>query len=143
MPGIGSTPLGATPLGTALTAPNAIPRVRSRMRIVERDGNFRQDETGAFATEDATTHRVRLAVITVLKSAAADETLGVTWPKKMGTRFAAELQNGISVALTRLVTERAIKLNSVTAERLGNGRSVTLVEFDNLRTGERDQRVTV
>ena len=142
MPGLASTALVTTPLASGPTAPGLVPSPDSRMRRVNRDGNFDQNEDGTFVTEDGVAHRVRLAVATVIGSAGADTGLGMQQIRKIGTRFDAELSANINRALLALVTENTIRITSINSERLGVEGYLAHVDYVNLRTGE-ENRVTL
>ena len=142
MPGLVTSPLVATPLASGPTVLGVTPAPTSRMRRVNRDGNFDQNEDGTFVTEDAVAHRVRLAVATVVGSAGASVGLGMVPVRKIGTRFNAELSASINRALLALVNDGTIQVVSTTVERLGVEGYLAHVDYRNLRTGE-ENRVTL
>lgn len=114
MIGFGAQPIGTT---SGLGQPPGIEPLPSFMpgaRYLDTTGNPVIDPVnGGFLKADDVCMRVYLALRTTLGSSGADKDLGAKWPKKMGTRFEAEIRDVVYTALGRLIRAKTISLKSV------------------------------
>jgi hypothetical protein len=98
--------------------------------------------TGHQRQMGAVLQRVLLALKTVKGSSSALPLLGVQLPRKMGTRFNAEVDAAVRDALRQLTdVERIIRIEAIEVER-SMGRAAITVRYRNLLTGETEKAST-
>lgn len=141
MSGLGSQLLGSSPAGAGSGASvPMLPSTSPGARYIGTDGKPVIDaENGGFMKADPVAMRVYFALKTTLKSAAANEGLGVEWPRKIDSRFESYLTNAINVALADLVKSKTIKIERVLVQYPQPERYYALVEYRNLVTQKRQQ----
>ena len=144
MPGLGFQPLGTTPLGVGYTpAIETLPSTAEGVRFIDSNGSPVVDEVnGGYLKADPVAMRVYFALRTTLESAAADPSLGVTWPKKIDARFDAHLTNSIRVGLSKLVKLNVIKIESISVVYPQPERYYVTVEYRNTLT-QKIQQVSI
>lgn len=100
--------------------------------------------TGQLKQMSKNMQRVLLALSTLKTSATAVPRFGVVLPRKMGTSFEKELEQSTRLALIHLTDfEEAIHIDAIIVERGRNSRAQATVIYEDLETGEKDQRVTI
>lgn len=88
--------------------------------------------------------RVLLALSTLKASSTAVPGFGVVFPRKMGTAFEKTTEQAIRLALIHLTdVEQAILIQAIIVERGRNSRAQATIVYEDLETGEKDQRVTI
>lgn len=137
--------LGAFGLGTPAEAPD-VPtgEVGSRyINPISKDYEV-DGVTGQLKQMPKNMQRVLLALATLRSSATAVPRFGLVLPRKMGTSFEKELELAIRLALIHLTDfEQAIQIDTIAVQRGRNSRASATIIYEDLETGEKDQRVTI
>ena len=136
--GFGTSPLGGFPVGfTAADEVAAPAKATAFVRDIDqatRDYSI-DARTGAFKRTTPVRQRVQLALSTMVGSSTVLRTWGVLRPPKMGGSFAAAVEQSVREALSDLVTELLIVVQSVTVERGSGGRARAVVTVRDLTAG--------
>ena len=104
-------------------------------------GSYQVDPvSGQLAQMPALRQRVLLALITVLGSSSALQTMGIGWPSKMAPSFTAEVTAAVKAALRQMVdVEGAMLIDGITVEQGTGGRARVTVSYTPTDTGESDE----
>lgn len=134
MTGLGNAPLGRSPYGLVYEAPTtAQPDASSLRRWLDPiTGQYVLAADGSFEQMPAIRQRVVLALGTVQGSIGVLADFGKSSPNIMGTRFAAEEEAAVRLALRQLTdVEAVIRIDRITIERSSQipGRWRTTVSY--------------
>jgi phage baseplate assembly protein W len=143
MPGLGSSPLGSSGLGTGsiVEAPERPDPPQGANWIDVQTRDYQVDSlTGELKRMPVTRQRVYLALRTRRGSSAVLREFGTKIPGKIDQFFEQRVINEVRRALADLIDEGAIILQDITVNTtLKRGLALILVDYIDMETGKTDQ----
>lgn len=141
--GIGFLPVGTGPFGFGVPPSAAVPPTgpAGSRYINPATRDYQQDPaTGQLKQMPPLRQRVLLTLLTVAGSSAAVPTMGVTYPRKMGDDFEAQVKAAVRYGMRQMTDiERVMRIDSIVVERGFSGRGRITLSYTDLTTGLADR----